>query len=288
MKINRSMIITAVVLIILVTIGTTFITTIPAGHTGVITTFGKVSETVLQEGLHIKMPWQIVHKINNQITKLEVSTEAFSKDLQTVSTVIAVEYRVDKSKSYSIYKEVGDAYETILVSPAVNEVLKSITSQYTAEESVTNRVAISSGLLSDLNKKLNPIGITVEDVNIIDFDFSDAYISAIEEKQVAEQNLLKAKTEAEEKKVTAQAQADANLILAEAEAEAKAKAKLIEAEAEAQAKDIIAKAEAEANKLIAASLDKNLIDYKTVEKWNGELPLATGTTPFIDISNIEN
>ena len=288
MKKTYSLIIVAVALVIVALVGISFVTTIPAGHTGVVTTFGKVSDNVLQEGLHIKMPWQTVHKINNQITKLEVGTEAFSKDLQTVTTVIAVEYRVDKSKSYSIYKEVGDRYESILVSPAVNEVLKAITSQYTAEESVTNRVQISTGLLEGLNAKLNSIGINIEDVNIIDFDFSDAYISAIEEKQVAEQRLLKAKTEAEEKKVTAQAEADASLILAEAEAKAKANARLIEAEAEAEAKRIVAEAEAEANQLLSSALSDNLIDYKTIEKWNGEMPMATGTTPFIDVSNLQN
>jgi len=283
-NIYKVLITVAVIVIVIIIASASVITTIPAGHTGVVTTFGKVSDTVLQEGLHFKMPWQTVHKINNQITKLEVSTEAFSKDLQTVSTVIAVQYRVDKSKSYSIYKEVGANYENILVTPAVNEVLKAITAQYTAEESVTNRVNVSSGLLSGLNAKLNTIGIIVEDVNIINFDFSEAYISAIEEKQVAEQRLLKAQTEAEEKKVTAQAEADANLILAEAEAQAKAKARLIEAEAEAEAKTVVAEAEAEANKLISASLDQNVIDYKTVEKWDGVMPVATGTTPFIDIS----
>jgi regulator of protease activity HflC (stomatin/prohibitin superfamily) len=281
---NKTIIALAVVIIIVAAVAISVVTTIPAGHTGVVTTFGKVSETVLQEGLHFKMPWQTVHKINNQITKLEVETEAFSKDLQTVSTVIAIQYRVDKSKSFSIYKEVGANYESILVTPTVNEVLKAITALYTAEESVTNRVNVSAGLLEGLNKKLNAIGIIVEDVNIINFDFSEAYISAIEEKQVAEQRLLKAQTEAEEKKVTAQAEADANLILAEAEAQAKAKARLIEAEAEAEAKTVVAEAEANANALIASSLDGNVIDYKTIEKWNGELPVATGTTPFIDIS----
>ncbi len=271
-KIYKVLISLAIVLIIVAAVGISFLTTIPAGHTGVVTTFGKVSEDVLQEGLHVKMPWQVVHKINNQISKLEVATEAFSKDLQTVSTVIAVQYRVDKSKSYSIYKEVGADYETILVTPAVNEVLKAITAQYTAEESVTNRVNVSTGLLAGLNNKLNDIGIVVEDVNIINFDFSEAYISAIEEKQVAEQKLLKAQTEAEEKKVTAQAEADA---------------RLIEAEADAEAKKIVAEAEAAANASISESLNENVIEYKTIEKWNGELPMATGTTPFIDISSID-
>ena len=117
-KISLSITIGVIALLLIVMLFSIF-ATIPAGHTGVVTVFGKVSENVLQEGMHVKAPWQTVHTINNQITKLEVETEAFSKDLQTVSTVLAVAYRVDKSKSYSIYKEVGKDYESVLISPAV-------------------------------------------------------------------------------------------------------------------------------------------------------------------------
>lgn len=77
-------------------------TVVSAGHTGVVSTFGQVSEDVLQEGFHFKAPWQRVTKMDNRIVKLEVSTEAFSSDLQTVSVNLAVNYRVDTSMSYSI------------------------------------------------------------------------------------------------------------------------------------------------------------------------------------------
>lgn len=260
MKVSKKLIIPAVIAVIAVLAAMSCVTTIPAGHTGVVTTFGKVSETVLQEGMNVKMPWQQVHKINNQITKLEVATQAFSKDLQTVSTVVAVEFRVDKSKSYSIYKEVGENYKDVLITPAVNEVLKAISSKYTAEESVTNRAVISEGIVDELNKKLNEIGITIADVNIIDFDFSEAYISAIENKQVAEQELLKAKTEAERKKVEAQGEADALKIQAEAQAEA--------------------------NRILSKSITDNLVEYKKIEKWDGKMPYATGSNAIIDFSDM--
>ena len=118
--------------------------------------------------------------IDNRIVKLEVDTEAFSKDLQTVETTLAINYRVDTAKSYSIYKNIDAKYEEVLVVPAVNEVLKAIVAQYTAEESVTNRSLISEGLVVGLNEKLNSIGLFVTDVNIINFDFSEAFITAIE------------------------------------------------------------------------------------------------------------
>lgn len=231
-------------------------TIVDAGHTGVVVTLGKVNEGVLQEGMHIKAPFvQKVVKIDNRIVKLEVDTEAFSKDLQTVSTTLAINYRVDSAKSYSIYKNIGANYEAVLVTPAVNEVLKAITARYTAEESVTNRSLISDGLIEGLNEKLNDIGLYVTDVNIINFDFSEAFINAIEEKQVAQQQLLKAETE----KQTA----------------------ITNAEAEAEATMIKAEAEAEANKKIKASLDDNVIRSKFYEKWNGELPQAMGSDSVI-------
>ena len=205
---------------------------VPAGHTGVVLTLGRVDENVLQEGLHFKIPFiQDVVKIDNRITKLEVDTEAFSKDLQTVSTTIAINYRVETSMSY------------------------------TAEESVTNRTLVSNGLIDGLNEKLNEIGLYVTDVNIINFDFSDAYITAIEEKQVAQQQLLKAETEKQ--------------------------TKITNAEADAEALKIQTEAEAEANRILAESITDALVEYNKIQKWNGELPMVTGgATSILDMSSI--
>lgn len=254
-NIKRIVLVSVVALVVILIVANCF-TIVNAGHTGVVVTLGKVNEGVLQEGLHIKAPFvQKIVKIDNRIVKLEVETEAFSKDLQTVSTTIAINYRVDTSKSYSIYKNIGADYENVLVVPAVNEVLKAITAKYTAEESVTNRSLISDGLIKGLNEKLNSIGLYVTDVNIINFDFSEAFIDAIEEKQVAEQKLLKAETE----KQTA----------------------ITNAEAQAQTIKIKAEAEAEANNKIKESLNENIIRSKFYEKWDGKLPEAMGSDSII-------
>ena len=262
------------IIIVIAAVAISCLTIVPPGHTGVVVTLGKVEEGVLQEGLHFKLPFvQSVVMIDNRITKLEVNTEAFSSDLQTVQTTLAINYRVDTAKSYSIYKNIGGDYETVLVTPAVNEVLKAIAAQYTAEQSVTNRALISDGLVDGLNEKLNDIGLFVTDVNIINFDFSEAFITAIEEKQVAQQQLLKAETEKQ---------------TAITNAEAEAEALKVKAQAEADALQIKAAAEAEANRAISESLTEDLINYHTVEKWNGELPVVSGSSggTFLDINDI--
>ncbi len=261
-KLTKKVVIPVVIAILLIIVIANSFTVVQAGHTGVLVTLGKVNDSVLQEGVHFKIPFiQQCVLIDNRIVKLEVETEAFSKDLQSVMTTLAINYRVDTSKSYSIYKNIGANYEAVLVTPAVNEVLKAITAQYTAEQSVTNRALISEGLVTGLNEKLNDIGLYVTDVNIINFDFSEAFITAIEEKQVAQQKLLKAETE----KQTA----------------------ITNAEAEAQTIRIKAEAEADANRIISESITENVINYKKLEKWDGVLPRVTGgASALIEVGDI--
>ena len=260
----KKIVIPIVIVVVVALLLINSLTVVQAGHTGVVTTFGKVNEGVLQEGIHFKIPFaQAVVMIDNRIQKLEVNTEAFSKDLQSVNTTLAINYRVDTAKSYSIYKNIGADDENVLVVPAVNEVLKAITATYTAEESVTNRQLISDGLVNGLNDKLNDIGLYITDVNIIDFDFSDAFITAIEEKQVAQQKLLKAETEK--------------------------KTSITNAQADAEAKKIRAQGEAEANKSISASLTDQVLENKKIEKWNGELPrVSGGSGTIIDIGSVDS
>ena len=255
---KKVVLIVAAVLVVIILLANSF-SVVEAGHTGVVVTLGKVTESTLQEGLHMKIPFiQDIVMIDNRIVKLEVLTEAFSKDLQTVNTTLAINYRVDTSKSYSIYKNIGPNYEDVLITPAVNEVLKATTALYTAEESVTNRNMISEGLVAGLNEKLNKEGLYITDVNIINFDFSEAFITAIEEKQVAQQQLLKAETD--KQKAITNAQADAESIR------------------------IKAQAEADANKTISSSLTDQVIEYLKVQKWDGILPQVTGTSgAFVNI-----
>lgn len=272
----------AVLAVVLITVFSSFVV-VPAGHTGVVVTFGRVSESVLQEGIHFKVPFaQDIVQIDNRIVKLEVSTEAFSHDLQTVTTVLAVNYRISKNMSYSIYKEVGGDFEDVLVTPAVNEVLKAVVAEYTASDLVSSRSEVSVMLDEQLNGKLNERGIFIEEINIINWDFSEEYIAAIEAKQVAEQNLIKTRTEQEQEIVIAEAEARKKVISAQADADAVK----VTAEAEAERIRIEAEAQADANEVIAASLTDAVLRYMTIERWDGALPrvsLADTASPMISI-----
>ncbi len=233
-------------------------TIVPAGNTGVILTLGKVSNTSFSEGFHLKVPFiQTIENMSNKIQVYETPATAVSKDLQSVSSNVAVNYRLVSDQSDDMYKNVGTEYQTVLIAPVVQECMKSATAKYTAEQLITERQAVGDEVKLSLDEKLNAYGIYIEKFNIVNFDFSEEFNSAIEAKQVAEQNLLKTETEQKQAITVAEAQAKQKVIAAEANANA------ILAEAEAQA---------EANRLLEASLSNKVIAYEQISKWDGVMP----------------
>lgn len=237
-------------------------------------TLGKVSDNVMQEGLHFKVPFvQNVAIISNKIQKQEVQANAVSKDLQTVESEIAVNYRVGLDSSANIYKNIGERYEEIVLLPAVQESMKSVSAKYTAEELITLRAQVGEEIKSSLEEKVSEYGIVIEKFSIVNFDFSEEFNEAIEAKQVAEQNLIKTKTEQEQAIVIAEAEAQKKLIAAQAEADA------ITAKAQAQA---------DANKLLAESLNDNVVEYEKIQKWDGKLPTVTGSGALISFDPNQN
>ena len=180
------------------------VTTIPAGHTGVVTTFGKVSGTVLGEGLHFKLPFITnVVKIDNRVLKTEVSSSSASKDLQTVNSTIALNYRIGRANSASIYQNIGTDFENVLINPAIQECVKSVTAQFTAEELITERQKVGDLMREALAEKIGPYGFDIEVFNITSFEFSEEFNAAIEAKQTAQQNALKAEQDLARIKVEA-------------------------------------------------------------------------------------
>ena len=243
--------------------------TVPVGSTGIMLTMGKVEDTALSEGMHFKMPFvQKIVSMDNRVKKLELSTEAFSKDIQTVSATLAVNYRLQTEKTFAIYKSVGLSYEENLVVPATHEVLKSVCAQYTAEELISKRAESSDKMRDELDAKLSEVGISITDFNIIDFDFSDEFIAAVESKQVAEQLKKKAATENE----TAIAQAEREKQVTIKQSEAEAERVRIAAEAEANAVKLAAEAEAFRLKKINEQLSDKTILNTLAENWDGKLP----------------
>ena len=237
------------------------IVVIPTGHTGVLSTFGKVENYTLDAGVHFKSPFQKVIKMDNRVQKATVDLLCFSSDIQEVSMTYTLNYQIDHTNAMNIYKSVGKKYFDKIITPCITEAVKVVTAQYTAEKLVSNRAELALNVEEELADRLAQYNIQVVSTSIEDFDFTDAFTNAVEAKQVAEQNKLKAATEAEQARIEAQAKADVRLIETQAEAEAK----LIEAEAEA-----------EANRKVAASLTDEIMQKMYYDNWDGVLPKVYG------------
>ncbi len=247
------------------------VTIVPAGNSGVIVTLGKVDDRALDSGLHFRIPFiQSVVMMNNKIQKCEVASNSVSKDLQTVSSAVAVNFHITSDSAADIYRTIGVQYQDTVLQPAIQEAVKSISAQYTAEELITKRTAVGDEIASALTEKVSDYGIIIDKFNIVNFEFSEEFNIAIEQKQVAEQNYLKAQTEKEQQIMEAEADAKKQIIAAEAEAEAQLKR---------------AEAEAEANEKINASLNGNILTYQQIQKWDGKYPsvVSSDSSILIDV-----
>ena len=265
------------------------ISAIPAGHTGVLVTFGRVEDKILNEGVNFKLPYQQVIKMDNRVQKHDFEMEAFSSDIQQTSVSGSVNFTVDKTQSQFLYQNVGVNYFDTVIYPRVLESVKLVFSAYSAEGLVEKRTILSDSVEEYLVEDMRRYGIQIIDVNIENIDFTDTFTDAVEAKQVAQQNKLTTQTEQEAAIIIAQAEADKKIIAANAEAET---AK-IEADAEAYAVKVKAEAEAEANAEIGASLTEELIEYTKIVTWNGQLPQVQmnggeAVYPVIDLPAAEN
>ena len=212
-------------------------------------TLGKINQTVYSDWLHLKTP--IITKAvkyNIQTQKLEAVADASSKDLQTVSASIVVNYKYQESSVVTLYKNVGKEEKVAekIIQPAVQEVFKSVVAKYSAEQLITDRSKVSQDIETALNDRLKTYWIQIQAFNIVNFDFSKSFNDAIEAKVTAEQNALAEKNKLEKVKYESEQ-------------------KVVAAEAQAKAIEIQAKA-------IQNQWGKEYVQLKWIEKWNWQLP----------------
>lgn len=255
----------AAILLVVVLVAFNSFASVQYGHIGLYKTFGKLNNNMLSPGIHLKIPFiQTVIQVNTQVTKAETDTSASSKDLQPVSTHVAVNYSVNKDSAYNLMNNIGGNFDSIIINPAIQEIVKEVTAKYPAEDLITRRDVVAGEISDLLTKRLAKYDLIVNDINIVNFKFSDAFDQSIEAKQVAQQQALKAEND-----------------LRRIEIEAKQKV----AQAQAEAESLRLKKQEVTPELV--QLKQIEVQEKALEKWNGVLPSVTGgATPFIDIDSL--
>jgi len=239
---------TVIILLIIAIAGVVVVSTatvrIPSGTRGVLLTWGKVEDRVLEEGLNFKIPFtQTIVLMNTQIQKAESTEATATADLQEVSTTVVLNFFFNHTATTEIY---------------------TTTAEYRAEELVTNRADVKATLDEILTERLAIFNIDVVSVSLTDFQFSASFSAAIDAKVTAEQQALVSKNQLEQIRYEAQQQI--------IQAEAAKNATIRRAEGEAMAVIIEANATAQAIEIITQQMTDEYANYLWLQQWDGRLP----------------
>ena len=250
--------ITGVIIIVISVIAGVF-TAVPAGHRGVVIRFNAVTGTILNEGLQTKLPFiDSVVMMSIRTDKYEVGAASASRDLQDVKTTIALNWRLEPTKTAEIYRTLGTEYMPRIAAPAVQEVIKQVTAKYPAEDLILKREVVRNEIAESLTTRLMERGIIAEAVSITEFQFSTTFVAAIEAKVSAEQAIFEARNKLERVKVEAEQ--------AEAIARGEANARIAQANGEAEYIRVVTDAQVAANNAIAASLSPQVLQYILIDR----------------------
>lgn len=259
---SRNFVIKSILSLLLITIIFWPFVIINAGERGVLMKFGEVQKIILNEGIHLIIPIvNTVEKISIRVQKQEISAEASSKDLQDVFTDVALNWHIIPEEANAVFQQLGTEQQVIdkIINPAVEEVLKAIMAKYTAEEIITKRGEVKTGVDDLLTTRLANYHVAVDDISLVHVHFSERFGEAVEAKQIAEQEAKKAEFIA------------------------------LKAIKEAEAKINLAKGETEAQRLIRETLTPDILQKQFIEKWDGKLPqiMPNGSLKF-DVSQFLN
>lgn len=246
------------------------------GEKAVVTNFGEISKT-WSAGFHVKIPFvQSVKRYSVRVQKTVFGDEdrvlsAYSNDQQIIENYsIAITWNYDPTRIEDVYKYFGTSddesvFQTV-VSPTIQQTSKTIFGQFTAQTIVQDRAKLDNALEHRIKEQLSKYPIQIISVQIIDINFSKTYENVIEQTAQKKQEIEKSRNELKRIEIETQQQV--------AKAEAENKAIKLKADAEAYQISIKAKAESDAIKLKAEALkaNKDLVDLKIAEKWNGTVP----------------
>ena len=246
------------------------------GEKAVVTNFGEISKT-WSAGFHVKIPFvQSVKRYSVRVQKTVFGDEdrvlsAYSNDQQIIENYsIAITWNYDPTRIEDVYKYFGTSddesvFQTV-VSPTIQQTSKTIFGQFTAQTIVQDRAKLDNALEHRIKEQLSKYPIQIISVQIIDINFSKTYENVIEQTAQKKQEIEKSRNELKRIEIETQQQV--------AKAEAENKAIKLKADAEAYQISIKAKAESDAIKLKAEALkaNKDLVDLKLAEKWNGTVP----------------
>jgi regulator of protease activity HflC (stomatin/prohibitin superfamily) len=218
---------------------------VDSGHTGLKLWWGRIVSEPLGPGLWFYNPVGgslVVYDCREQ--RVDLTMNAYTKDVQSAEFQIVVTFSLNKNQVIELHNEVGSQYVDKILTPAVIGRTKDVVGQWEADRLINGREQATKEIFNQVCAVLKNTPIRVSSVVLARIDYSDVFEKAIEDKQVAMQNAIRAKNKTQE------------------------------IEELARQKVIAAEAEAKSMKIRGDALKENpgLVQLEAIGKWDGKAP----------------
>ena len=199
------------------------VTSVPTGHVGVLTLFGRVTGDVLDEGIHMINPLKVNNKLSIQTQSIKESASVPSNEGLIIALDTSLIFKLDRTRAARVFQDLGRNYADVFIEPNLRAAIRAVTAAHSANALYTGaREEVALKIQDELGRVLGPRGSVVESVLLRDVQLPAMLKSSIEAKQQAEQEALrmsfvlqKEKQEAERKRIEAQGIADFQRIVAQ-------------------------------------------------------------------------
>lgn len=247
------------VALILTLVSCSGVTQVDTGYRGIKTSFGKVTEGPLTEGIYFYNPFVYdIVQLDTRVQIMNGNTTAYTKDVQQTQLVYVLNYSLKPDAVVPTYQSVGHDWAAKIVVPVVEANIKEVLGQFEAVDLITNREKAKLAVVNQIKGELEARGVTTINFELSNIDFADEFEQAVEAKVTAIQRAAEAKN------------------------------KTVQVQEEANQKIISAKAEAESMQIRSNALSQNrgLVEYEAVQKWDGVLPvyMLGNTMPFMNLT----
>ncbi len=225
-KILPIVVILLIGIIVIVSLSSSIFFTIQPGEAAVV--FEKFGdgldkENILNEGFHMKAPWNSIYRYEIRENKIEEPIDVRDKNNLNINMDVTARFRPKPDRIGYLHERFGEGYVERLVIPEVRSTVRRVIGQYSAEEIIsTKRAEIENAIATETKSVLGNEDNNIEVVALLfrSIKLPDQINKAIEAKLQQEQEALayqfrleKEKSEAERKRIAAEGEAQANAII---------------------------------------------------------------------------
>ena len=202
----------AVAAVIVLIVVLSAITSVPSGHVGVLTLFGRVTGETLPEGIHLINPLKSNNVMSVRTQEIKESAAVPSSEGLVMSLDTSLIFHLNPERAAEVYQKIGPNYRQVVIEPNLRAAIREATASHTANALYSGeREKVAHEIYGALKTQLDQRGIGIESILLRDIQLPPALKQSIEAKQQAEQESLamsfrlqKERQEADRKRIEAE------------------------------------------------------------------------------------